>query len=73
MNKDEIIKTQQEEIEKKDKIIDEMAEKLSYVEDLKLDVCIYCKENCRIPRNQGDYIKTECIKEYFINKAEKEN
>ena len=54
----------------KDKIIDEMVEKLSYVEDLKLDVCVNCKEDCRIPRNQGDCIKTDCIKEYFKKKVE---
>lgn len=59
------------ELEKKDKVINEMAKRLSYVEDLKLDVCMYCKEDCRIPRNEGDWIKTDCIIEYF-NKVERE-
>ena len=58
------------ELEKKDKVIDEMASRLSYVEDLKLDVCVYCKEDCRIPKNEGDFIKTDCIKEYFYKKGE---
>ena len=65
-----LIEKQQAELKKKDKIIDELIEKLSYVEDLKLDVCVNCKEDCRIPRNQGDCIKTDCIKEYFKKKVE---
>lgn len=51
------------EIEKKDKIIDEMArtfydtESLCVNDEIKVD----CKHNC-----------TDCIKQYFINKVEKE-
>lgn len=74
-NKEKLRRTNQKivhlkrELKKKDKVIDEMASRLSYVEDLKLDVCVYCKEDCRIPRNEGDFIKTDCIKEYFYEKV----
>ena len=108
MNKDEIIKTQQEEIErlkqtelktkgggikvtleglldiekkmleleaeieKKDKIIDEMAK---YIED-ESTVDEFCsKENCYADDYENGHCRKclNCIKKYFINKAEKEN
>ena len=93
MNKDEIIKTQQEEIEdlkcknkiyvnsikshksaleKKDKIIDEMAK---YIED-ESTIDEFCrKENCYADNYENGHCRKclNCIKEYFINKVEKES
>lgn len=57
------IQTQQEEIEKKDKVIDLILEKQAGSSCLN----IYCKK-----RNKKDKC-LECVKEYFINKVEKEN
>ena len=57
-----------EELKKKDKIIDEMAEKLKQLREASL-------EDCFIPRSYRDIddcLKTtceECIKQYFENKV----
>ena len=66
-----LIQTQQEEIEKKDKIIDEMA---IYLADIDFDeCCAEIPEPC-LSCSWEDYEPhTNCIKEYFINKVEKEN
>ena len=55
----DLIQTQQAEIEKKDKIIDLMAEKLKQLREASLDDCL--RTTCE-----------ECIKEYFEKKAEEE-
>lgn len=66
-----IIEKQQAEIEKKDKIIDLMAEEYSLKTDTDvLDICTccnYCNKECH-----GDYCK-EALIEYFTNKVEEEN
>lgn len=66
-----LIPTQQEEIEKKDKIIDEM---VKYISDLDIDedICMKNVVNTEICNEEYSNCK-ECIKEYFINKVEKEN
>lgn len=58
-----------EEIEKKDKIIDEMAKYISET-DMEEDICfsIDCDENTDVDTGEID-CKT-CIKEYFKKKAE---
>jgi hypothetical protein len=78
--KNNLIEKQQEEIEKKDKIIDEMANKLHKLALYYDDEGTYCEmknEICDELDNLNhveDIHKhcTSCIKEYFINKVEKE-
>ena len=74
MNKDEIIQTQQAEIEKKEKMIDEMAK---FIEVFELDeeiVKTYCDGtvvNCGHKEDIGTC--KSCIKEYFERKVENGN
>lgn len=69
-----ILKTQQEEIEKKNTVIEEMAR---FIECNELDdkiLKIYCDRTsilCKHKEEIGSCVS--CIKEYFINKVEKEN
>lgn len=66
-----LIQTQQEEIENKDKIIDEMANWIDdrcYYSDNYGNSCEIIQDSCYNNENCN-----KCIKEYFINKAEKEN
>lgn len=63
----------EEKIEKKDKIIDEMAKTLKWALNVGLgfipsSICT-CKEDIR---NCEDKICTDCIKQYFTKKIEKE-
>ncbi len=63
------------ELQKKDKIIDLMAERLRHDEDLKYDVCKDCEpskeEECGEP-TKTQYMPTEieCVKQYFERKVE---
>lgn len=64
------IDEQQAELEKKDKVINEMAEMINN-HDIEEDVCKQMGKN----RHCNDFIVSErncinCIKEYFTNKAE---
>lgn len=55
-----LVKKQQEELEKKDKIIDEMAKYIDFEEMDFNCSCLCVKEGCQ----------EQCIKQYFENKVE---
>ena len=64
------------EIEKKDKIIDLMAERLRFDEELKFEVCRDCEplkeELCGEPtKTQYQPTELKCVKQYFERKVKK--
>lgn len=61
-----LIQTQQEEIEKKDKITDEMLEEYEY--NARINIKNFCDEEMR--RNTCIQDCKECIKQYFERKIE---
>ena len=74
----DIIEKQQKEIEKKDKIIDLMAEQLAGLKN-EVDILEQGNKDCFIPREYSDIddcVKKEsckeCIIEYFIKKVEEQ-
>ena len=65
------------EIEKKDKIIDLMAERLRFDEELKFEVCRDCEplkeELCGEPtKTQYQPTELKCVKQYFERKVKNE-
>ena len=73
-----LIEKQQKEIEKKDKIIDLMAEQLAGLKN-EVDILEQGNKDCFIPREYSDIddcVKKEsckeCIIEYFIKKVEEQ-
>lgn len=59
------------ELQKKDKIIDEMAKYIASL-DMEEDICVKNVANTELCNEEYSNCK-ECVKEYFINKVEKES
>lgn len=58
-----------EEIEKKDEIIDKMADCIS--SNLRMDECSDCCEITQIKLDKCNFMCNECLKQYFERKVEK--